>query len=232
MTNQTFTNYSLLCKVPTEDDKLYYWENFQKLIPFLDPIMKKFKTTKVISWQHFEKIKWNKKEQINRSSSSAAPTGGSNNTWCFDDLKKIFNVYLNDRTFHYHCWNGKNEEIKIPPVNKRGYPFHYSTTILGNIAKIKPDASTDWYNRTTDFRFQIPYYFGQFENSNMLVEFCFRDGWLSKEEMDTLVLCISEVCFCHTIYRRENITTCAFTHTYERIRSDRAEDEKLWTKLK
>mgnify|MGYP000991729019 CR=1 FL=1 len=78
---QTFTNYALLCKVPTEDDKLYYWENFQKLIPLLDPIMERFATTKVISWQHFERTRWNAKDATLHVSSSEAPTGGSNNSW-------------------------------------------------------------------------------------------------------------------------------------------------------
>ena len=231
----TFTNYSLLCRVPSEDDKLYYWANFKTIVPLLDPVMAKFALTKVISWQHFNKIKWRARDQSNVSSGSSAPLGGSNNHWSVADLEKIFTRYLNDRTYHDYIWNGATGPLPKPPVNPRGYPFHYMTVVLGNIAPIKASASVDWYNRETDFRFQIPYYFGQFSKTsvqaNMMVEFCFKNDWMAEADMDDLVRRFATPVHAVEVHKRRGILTGAFVHTFERTRADRPEDIHLWMRL-
>jgi hypothetical protein len=231
----TFTNYSALCRVPSEDDKLYYWDNFQAIVPLLDPVMAKFATTKIIPWQHFNKIKWRARDKCNVSSASEAPLGGSNNRWCPADLEKIFTLYLNDRTYHHKIWNGDTGPMPKPPVDRRGYPFHYMTAVLGNITPLKPTAAIDWYNRETDFRFKIPYYFGQFSKTdaraNMLVEFCFKDGWMADADMDGLVRAIAARVHAVEVYKRIGIAPGAFVQTYERTITDRPEDAALWTRF-
>ncbi len=228
----TYTNYSLLCRAPSEDDKLYYWENFQRILPVLDPVMVRCATTKVISWQHFNKIKWRARDQSNVASSSDAPTGGSTNRWCRHDLEKIFTLYLNDRTYHRYIFSGGAGPLPAPPVNPRGYPFHYMTAVLGNSAPLKPDASIDWYNREADFRFQIPYYFGQFPDINMMLELSVRDGWMSPAEMDGLARTLMGLCHGRALHRRTAIAAPAFVHTFERTRSDRPDDSALWTEIR
>lgn len=231
----TFTNYSLLCRVPSEDDKLYYWDNFKTVIPLLDPVMAKFATTKVISWQHFNKIKWRERDQSIVASSSDAPTGGSNNRWCMADLEKIFTRYLGDRTYHHYIWNRATGPLPMPPLNPRGYPFHYMTVVLGNVAPLKATAAIDWYNRETDFRFQIPYYFGQFSTAdakaNMMVEFCFKNGWMASGDMDALVCCVAGRIHAVEVHKRRDIPAAAYVHPYERTVSDRPGDADLWTRL-
>ncbi|MEQ1653494.1 MAG: hypothetical protein ABL897_13470 [Hyphomicrobium sp.] len=231
----TFTNYSLLCRVTCEDAKLYYWDNFKDIVPLLDPVMAKFATTKVISWQHFNKIKWRSRDQSNVASAKTAPVGGSNNRWCAADLEKIFTLHLNDRTYHRYIWDRSTGPLVPPPVDPRGYPLHYMTAVLGNRAPLKPIASTDWYNRETDFRFQIPYYFGQFagapHNANMMVEFSFKDGWMAGADMDGLVRSVAKRVHATGVYKRIGIPTGALVHTFERTVTDRPEDAELWSRL-
>ena len=231
----SFTNYSLLCRVPSEDEKLYYWDNFKTVVPLLDPLMAEFALTKVISWQHFNKLRWRASDRSNVASTSTAPVGGSNNRWCPADLEKILTLHLNDRTYHNYIWNGDTGPLPKPPVNPRGYPLHYMTVVLGNIAPMKAIASIDWYNRETDFRFQIPYYFGQFSKvgarANMMVEFCCKNGWMAETDMDDLVRSIAPRVYSIEVHKRRNIPSGAFVHTYERTAADRPEDAHLWTRF-
>lgn len=88
MKEALFTNYSLLCQTPTEDDKIYYWTNIKKLIPIFDEILKPFASSKILSWQHFEKLNWLKSIQSYRSSASKAPTGGCID-WNHENLEKL-----------------------------------------------------------------------------------------------------------------------------------------------
>ena len=128
-----FTTYSLLCQTPTEDDKIYYWENMKQLFPILNNLFADFASSKILSWQHFEKLKWNEIENQYRRSSSNAPTGGCIN-WSYENLKKTFTTYLIDKSFHYHIWDIHKglpqKQIPDLPLNPRGYIFHYSTTFF------------------------------------------------------------------------------------------------------
>jgi hypothetical protein len=216
----TFTTYSLLCQTPTEDDKIYYWENMEKLFPELNNLFAVFSTSKILSWQHFEKLKWNKTENLYKASSSNAPTGGCIN-WSYENIKKIFTTYLIDRSFHYHVWNihkglPQKQIIKLP-INPHGYIFHYSTTIFGDRLKLQRDKTLDWYNRITDFRFQIQYNFNQFSDLgiNQIVDITFREDFLTEEERDKIVKNIFKIIHGKYLMKRISINNCGFTQTFE-----------------
>jgi hypothetical protein len=214
-----FTTYSLLCKTPTEDEKIYYWENMCNLFPLLNEIMKNFSSSKILSWQHFEKLKWLKDENCYRSSGSPAPTGGCIN-WSHENIEKTLTTYLKDRSFHYHVWNNHNglpiKPISTKPINPRGYIFHYSTTIFGDRVKLKPDISTDWYNRITDFRFQIQYYFNQLSDFgvNQIVDITFRESFLAEDKRDEFVNIIFSLIYGKYLFKRHGIIGCGFTQTF------------------
>ena len=225
------TNYSVLCRVPSEDSKLYYWQNFQKMLPLFAPLMARFATTKVISWQHFERLRWDPKEKTLRSSGKTAPTGGSNNSWTAADLEKIFTLYLLDKTYHRYIWDNATGPLPHPPLDKRGYVFHYSTTVLGNVARLKPRRDTDWYNRETDFRFQIPYWFKQFPQANMKLEFSFKDGWIADGEREALVRDTAALCHGVEIHRCRCFGPGAFVHTLEPPGCPAAEAGPDWQRI-
>ena len=167
-----------------------------------------------------------------RPGPSDAPTGGSNNSWNRQDLEKIFTLYLGDRTFHRHIWNGVAGPLPHPPLHKRGYIFHYSTTVIGHIARLKPVRTTDWYNRETDFRFQIPYWFKQFPQANMKLDFCFKDGWLSGEDRKALVRRIAGQCHGVEIHRCTGLVgPGAFVHTLELKADDGADGRPVWQRI-
>lgn len=216
---QTFTTYSLLCSVPSEDHKIYYWQNMKELYPALDEVMKDFVSKKIISWQHFQKLKWRKSDQCYGSSSSVAPTGGCIN-WSYEHLEKTFTLYLLDKSFHYHVWDNKKggpiQQITELPAHPRGYIFHYSSTIFGDRMKLKADKSIDWYNRITDFRMQIQYYHGQFSNFgvNQMIDITFRESFLTEQERDDFVRRIFEKLYGKYLYKRNGIEHCGFTQTY------------------
>jgi hypothetical protein len=215
-----FTTYSLLCQTPTEDDKIYYWENMNKLFPILDNLFANFSSSKILSWQHFEKLKWIKSENIYRGSSSNAPTGGCIN-WSYENIKNICSIYLIDRSFHYHIWDIHKglpqKQISTLPLNPRGYIFHYSTTIFGDRLKLQKDKTSDWYNRMSDFRLQIQYNFNQFSGLgvNQIVDITFRENFLTEKERDDIVNDIFQLIHGKFLMKRKSINNCGFTQTFE-----------------
>jgi hypothetical protein len=227
----SYTNYSLLCKVQKEADKIYYWNNMEKLFPLLDAFLQNWEEVKILSHQHFDKIKWDKKINANRSSSSAAPTGGSNNKWNYETLKKVMTLYLEDKTYHNYIFDRKNEEIKIPSVHKKGYPFHYSTEIFGRIKKVKHDPSGVIEQTPMDFRLKIPYCFSH-DHYNMYVDISFNEAIFSKEEMNTLVSKIVPIVFAKKIFVNENIKGMHYyVSTYEDMKVYFKEEEHLWREI-
>lgn len=215
-----FTTYSLLCETPTEDDKIYYWENMIKLVPIINNLFENFSTSKILSWQHFEKLKWIKSENSYRIISSFAPTGGCIN-WSFENIKKICTTYLIDRTNHYRIWDIykglPQKQMTILPLNPRGYIFHYSTTIFGDRLKLKQDKASSWYNKLSDFRLQIQYNFNQFSDLgvNQIVDITFRENFLTEPEKDKIITDIFSLIHGKFLLKRTSIKNCGFTQTFE-----------------
>jgi hypothetical protein len=228
----SYTNYSLLCKVLTEVDKIYYWDNMQKLFPLLDVFLKDWEEVKILSHQHFNKMKWDKKEKVNRSGSSVAPTGGSNNKWSYETLKKVMTLYLEDRTYHNYIFDRKNEEIIIPAANSKGYPFHYSTEIFGRIKKVKHYPSGVIEQTPMDFRLKIPYCF-TYDPYNMFVDISFNENIFSINEMNDLISKIAEIVFAKKIFMNEHIIGVHYyVSTYEDMKVYYKEEEHLWKEVK
>lgn len=233
MKEDLFTNYTLLCQTQSEDDKIYYWENMQKLIPILDEILKPFSSSKILSWQHFEKLKWLEKDKLYRSSASKAPTGGCID-YSHENLEKTFTIYLKDRALHNYIWNyhiGK-PRIKITekPLDPRGYISHYSTIIFGDRNILKRDKSIDWYNRITDFRFQIQFYANQLSaiGVNQIIDISFRQSYLNDLERDKFVKEIFKIVSGKYLYKRVDIESCSFTETYEKAYFIEKENLEKW----
>lgn len=231
-----FTTYSLLCQTPTEDDKIYYWENMEQLFPILNNLFVDFATSKILSFQHFEKLTWNKNENRYRRSSSIAPTGGCIN-WSYENLKKTFNLYLVDKTFHYHMWDihkGVSKKILSDlPLNPRGYIFHYSTTFFGDRLKLQQDKNLDWYNRITDFRFQIQYNFNQLSalGINQIVDITFRENFLTEKVRDKIVINIFSFIFGKYLMKRKSIKNYGFTQTFEKAYLTERETLNEWKQI-
>jgi hypothetical protein len=232
MKENSYTNYSLLCKVPTEADKIYYWDNMQKLFPLLDTFLKHWEEVRILSDQHLTKLKWLKKENVNRVISSIAPTGGSKNKWSYDALKKVMTLYLEDRTYHNYIFDKKNEEILVPPINKKGYPFHYSTEIFGRIKKVKHDPTGVIEQTPMDFRLKIPYCFTH-DPYNMFVDISFNEAFFTKDEMNNLISKIASFVFAKKIFKNEHIIGMHYyVSTYEDMKIYFKEEEHLWKEIK
>lgn len=230
-TENVYTNFSLLCKVPSENDKLNYWENMQKLFPLLDDFLANWEEVRILSDQHFDKIKWDKKAQVNKSSGSFAPTGGSKNKWSYDTLKKVMTKYLEERTYHNYIFDRKNKEIKTPPINKKGYPFHYSTEIFGRIKKVKVTSGHVIEQTPMDFRLKIPYCFTH-EPHNMFVDISFNQAVFSATQMHELVSKIASFTFTDKIYKNENIIGMHYyVGTYEDMKVYFKDEEHLWKQV-
>ena len=237
MKEALFTNYSLLCQTPTEDDKIYYWTNIKKLILIFDEILKPFASSKILSWQHFEKLKWLKSIQSYQSSASKAPTGGCID-WNHENLEKTFTTYLNDKAFHYYIWNNQNGkpgiQIKEKSLNPKGYISHIITVIFGDRNKLIRDKNVDWYNRVTDFRFQIQHYANQFSGLgiNQIIDISFRQNYLSDSERDEIVKHIFNLVHGKLLYKRIDIDyTCSFIETYEKAYFIDKENLQKWVQI-
>jgi hypothetical protein len=227
----SYTNFSLLCKVPTEADKIYYWDNMQKLFPLLDVFLKEWEEVRILSDQHFNKLKWDKRENVNRMSGSKAPTGGSKNKWGYKTLKNVMSKILEDRTYHNYIFEKKNEEILIPPINKKGYPFHYSTEIFGRIKKVKHDPTGVIEQTPMDFRLKIPYCFTH-DPFNMFVDISFNEAVFTKDEMSNLISKISPIAFAKKIFKNEQIIGMHYyVSTYEDMKIYFKEEEHLWKEI-
>ena len=230
-TENAYTNFSLLCKVPTEADKLYYWDNMQKVFPLLDAFLKNWGEVRILSDQHFNKLKWDKKENVNKSNGSIAPTGGRNNKWNYDTLKKVMTIYLEDRTYHNYIFEQRRDEILIPPIHPKGYPFHYSTEIFGRIKKVKHDPSGVIEQTPMDFRLKIPYCFIH-EPHNMFVDISFNEAVFSKEKMLTLITNMKELIFAKKIYINEHIIGMKYySSTYDNMKIYYKDEEYLWKEI-
>lgn len=228
---KSYTNFSLLCKVPTEKGKIYYWENMQKLFPLLDVFLKNWEETYILSHQHFNKLKWNRKENANRCTSSAAPTGGSKNKWSYETLQKVMTLYLEDRIFHNYIFDRRADKIKIPPLHPKGYPQHYSTEIFGRIKKVKHDPSTVIEQTPMDFRLKIPYCFVH-EPHNMFLDISFNEAVFSKDKMLEIIYNISKIVFCKKIFARPHIIeNTYYTRTYEDTKVYYKGEEALWKEI-
>jgi hypothetical protein len=228
----SYTNFSLLCKVPTEADKIYYWDNMQKLFPLLNAFLKNWEEVRILSHQHFNKLKWDKKELVNRCSSGVAPTGGSKNKWSYETLQKVMTLYLEDRTYHNYIFDRRADEIKIPSVHPKGYPQHYSTEIFGSIKKVKHHPSIVIEQTQMDFRLKIPYWFVH-EPYNIFVDISFNEAVFTKDEMTQLISAIFKIVFCKQVFANEHIIgNSYYTRTYEDMKVYHKHEEHLWKEVK
>ncbi len=141
-------------------------------------------------------------------------------------------LYLEDRTYHNYIFDKKNEEIKIPPIHPKGYPFHFSTEIFGRIKKVKHDPSGVIEQTPMDFRLNIPYCFTH-EPYNMFVDISFNESVFSKEEMNELVSEIVPIVFAKKVFKNENIIGMHYyVSTYEDMKVYFKEEEHLWKEVK
>jgi hypothetical protein len=227
----SYTNFSLLCKVEAENNKIYYWNNMEKIFHLLDSFLKEWEEVRILSHQHFTKIKWDKKEKVNRASNSIAPTGGSNNKWNYETLKKVMSLYLADTTYHNYIFEKKNEEILVPPINAKGYPFHYSTEIFGRIKKVKHTATEVIEQAPMDFRLKIPYCFTH-DAYNMFVDISFNEAVFTQEEMYNLIRKINTIAFTKKVFKNEHIIgKHYYASTYENMKVYFKEEKHLWKEM-
>ena len=209
----------------------------KNIFPILDEILKPFLSSKILSWQHFEKLKWLKNEKCYRVSSSKIPTGGCID-WNYENIEKTLTTFLKDKALHNHIWNNLNGNPGIPipqnSLDKRGYVFHYSTTVFGDRNKLNRDKTTDWYNRITDFRFQIQYFYNQFSDLgvNQIIDISFRQSYLNDSERDNLVRNIFNKVNGKFLYKRIDIENpCSFTETYEKAYYIEKEKLEEWKQI-
>jgi hypothetical protein len=228
----SYTNYSLLCKVPSESNKIYYWDNMEQLFPLLDAFLKHWQEVRILSHQHFNKVKWDSKQRVNKVSSSIAPTGDSKNKWDRNTLKKLMTLDLEDRTYHNYIFDKNNEEILEPPKNKKGYPLHYSTEIFGRIKKIKHHPSSVIEQTPIDFRLKIPCCFTH-DPYNMIVNLSFNEAVFTKDDMHALLSKIGSILFVNKIMMNEHIVGMHYyVSTYEDMKIYFRNEEALWQEVK
>ncbi|MFM9945754.1 MAG: hypothetical protein ACKVQB_11030 [Bacteroidia bacterium] len=111
--NDIYDCYAFICKVDKEEDRLYYWPQWEIFYTLLTPLINDWEFKKVEFEQSFEVLLKSPKGGPYRTTAKNAPTGGKRN-WTYENNKDISTRHL------------LNNAHLIYIFNNFGKPFDYA----------------------------------------------------------------------------------------------------------
>ena len=115
-----FDCYAFICKVNHEQDKIYYWKQWEKFYHVLDPLIDTWKFKKVDFEQNFEMLLKSPKDGPYKLTIKKASTGGFR-TWNYQNNFEITTKYLSKNDHLIYSFNNYGKfPIDFFPADKSG----------------------------------------------------------------------------------------------------------------
>ena len=204
--NECYVQYCVRGKVDNEADKFFYWTQQEKIFNLLNPLMQDWKYTRIFSDQAYDKPIYGLKKIVKRVTGIAAPTGGRNNVFNYENAKKVATLHLPKLLIAQARFNAllHPEPMAIYGQNPDGLPIIFRMEIYGRRNSIKVGKGYCEYESPMDFHlYYSPDYFSkplinQYININMPKDL------MPLKDMNNLVNQIGIIAFARDIYRSEN----------------------------
>jgi hypothetical protein len=188
--NPIWVKYYFECKHHSENDKLYYWEQFEKLYQILQKTIKDFKMVKMWACQHFDKL-YKMKGQLYNSGSNA-PVGGWQK-FSYENCKKVATKFLTDNAHLQLQFEGKqNEALPLYLKSEKGLIRFFAWWLYAN----KEIKASKIFEGINDFFFLL-------ENEGNTFQFFYRKGIIEETDIQILYAELLKIGFVSKVYKDE-----------------------------
>ncbi len=195
--NPSWVKYYFQCHVKNENDKLFYWPQFEKIFNTIQPILKDFKRVYMYAEQAFVRWYWQNKQWY--STGKTAPVGGWQK-YSYKNCEKVANKFLNENEHLQLAFEEKKEESEALYIaNKKGLIEFYTFWVYASLQKMQQSfGRSDFYFQTTQ------HYFGnKNEAFNQNFEFCYKKELLNENDVENLVRQLAKIGFALKIHKIE-----------------------------
>lgn len=195
--NPMWVKYFFQCHVENENDKLFYWPQFEKIFHAIHPLLKHFKSLDMYANQAFERRHCRNKQWY--SSGSNAPIGGWQK-YSYKNCEKVANKYLNDNEHLRLRFEGKTAESDALYVaTKKGLIEFFTFWIYASLNKVShKGGQSDFYFLTTLHSFG-----NKNDAYNQNFNFSYRKDLLNERDVEKLVAELGKIGFAVKIYKVE-----------------------------
>jgi hypothetical protein len=193
--NPIWVKYYFQCHVENENDKIFYWPQFEQIYNVIYPVLKHFKSLDMYADQAFTRRYWMNKQWY--SSGKNAPVGGWQK-YSFANCEKVANKFLNDNEHLRLAFEGKREESEALYIaNKNGLIEFYIFWIYASLEKVaQKGGKSDFYFQTTIHSFG-----NKNDKFNQNFEFCYQKNLLNDEVIEDLVNKLAQIGFAIKIHK-------------------------------
>ena len=195
--NPLWVKYYFQCHVENENDKLFYWQQFEQIFPIIHPVLKHFKSVDMYADQAFCRRYWQNKQWY--KSYKNAPVGGWQK-FSHANCEKVANKFLNNNEHLRLAFEEKTEESEALYVaNKKGLIEFLTFWIYASINKVAQRGGK------SDFYFQTGMYsFGNKNGEyNQNFEFCYNKSLLDEVMVENMVEHLARIGFALKVHKLE-----------------------------
>jgi hypothetical protein len=195
--NPVWIKYYFQCHVENENDKLFYWQQFEKIFHTIQPALKHCKSIDMYADQALSRRYWRNKQWY--SSSKIAPVGGWQK-YTYANCNKVANKFLNDNEHLCLAFAGRhNESEDLYIANKKGLIEFFTFWIYASLNKVAfKGGQSDFYFQTTLHSFS-----NKETLYNQNFEFCYKKNLISESEINRIVDELSTIGMALKIHRLE-----------------------------
>jgi hypothetical protein len=179
--NPIWQKYYFQCHVDNENDKLFYWPQFEKIFNIFHPALKHCKSLDMYADQALGRRYWMNKQWY--GSYKNAPVGGWQK-YSNANCNKVANKFLNNNEHLRLAFEGKKAESEAMYIaNKKGLIEFFTFWIYASVQKVaQKGGASDFYFQTTLHSFSTK------ENLyNQVFEFCFNKSLLNEAIVNKIV---------------------------------------------
>ena len=198
--NPIWVKYIFDCHVENENDKLFYWKQFEPLYFALEKVLKELKGIDMYADQSFWRQYYRSKKWY--STGKNAPVGGWQ-AFSHKNFHKVSTKFLSDNLHLQLQFNGKQEEAdKLIRVSKKGLISFSNFWIYANKEKLsQKGVSSDFYFKILGSGA------GKNDKVNQRFEFYFKENLIDTTKVDEFINELMKIGFAKKIYklRRPNI---------------------------
>jgi hypothetical protein len=195
--NPMWVKYFFQCHVKNENDKLFYWPQFEKIYNAIHPLLKHFKSLDMYASQAFERRYLRSKQWY--SSGINAPIGGWQK-YSHKNCEKVANKYLNDNEHLRLRFEGKTAlSDALYLASKKGLIEFFTFWIYASLNKVShKGGQSDFYFLTTLHSFG-----NKNDEYNQNFNFSYRKDLLNESDVENLISELGKIGFAVNIYKVE-----------------------------
>jgi hypothetical protein len=201
--NPIWKKFIVQCHVDNENDKLFYWAQFERLYYAVATLLKKWKGLDMYADQAFMRWYWQNKQWYN--SGKNAPVGGFQN-FNLKNCEKVANKFLPQNEHLVLKFDGKQSESdELYKASKKGLIDFFGFEIFGNFAKQKTKGGY------ADFHLSMGLY-GHGKKSdlhNQNFSFFYNESSLTDAEVKIFIETLQSFCFIKEIHEVKRPRTFA-----------------------